>query len=112
MGNDWLRGAAQPVPPSGYHCDPKEPLPFLALASQKVDIGVYHMGISADPKLLAWFTAAHAQASARKLDLSARRSATPQIRREAKPHVPRTIMHLRGPGTLRPAKPAAAIVTP
>ncbi len=35
--------------PSGYHCDPKEPLPFLALASQKAHIGVNHMGIYADP---------------------------------------------------------------
>ena len=41
--------------PDGYHCDPSAPLPFLALASQKNFIAVYHMGIYGDPKLLAWF---------------------------------------------------------
>lgn len=41
--------------PSGYHCDPKLPLPFMNLASQKNHIGVYHMGIYSDPKLLKWF---------------------------------------------------------
>jgi hypothetical protein len=42
--------------PAGYHCDPKLPLPFLGIASQKHFIAVYHMGIYADPKLLKWFT--------------------------------------------------------
>jgi galactose-1-phosphate uridylyltransferase len=43
--------------PAGYHCDPKLPLPFMALASQKNSINFYHMGIYAIPELLAWFTA-------------------------------------------------------
>lgn len=55
--------------PAGYHCDPKLPLPFLALASQKQAISLYHMGLYADPELLAWFTAEHAKASAKKLDM-------------------------------------------
>jgi len=55
--------------PAGYHCDPKLPLPFLALASQKQAISVYHMGLYADAELLAWFTASHAKASAKKLDM-------------------------------------------
>ncbi len=55
--------------PAGYHCDPKLPLPFLAIASQKKFIAVYHMGIYADPKLLKWFTEAHAKASLKKLDM-------------------------------------------
>jgi hypothetical protein len=42
--------------PAGYHCDPKSPLPFLAIASQKNFIAVYHMGVYADPKLLKWLT--------------------------------------------------------
>lgn len=42
--------------PDGYHCNPKLPLPFLCLASQKNFIAVYHMGIYADKKLLDWFT--------------------------------------------------------
>ncbi|HUR66446.1 MAG TPA: DUF1801 domain-containing protein [Chitinophagaceae bacterium] len=55
--------------PAGYHCDPKQPLPFIGIASQKNFIAVYHMGIYADPKLLNWFTAAHAKASPKKLDM-------------------------------------------
>jgi hypothetical protein len=55
--------------PAGYHCNPKDPLPFMGLASQKHFIAVYHMGIYADPKLLKWFRDAHAKASAKKLDM-------------------------------------------
>ncbi len=55
--------------PAGYHCDPKLPLPFLSLASQKASINLYHMGLYADPALLAWFQAEHAKASPRKLDM-------------------------------------------
>ena len=55
--------------PPGYHCDPKQPLPFLHLASQKQSISVYHLGLYAEPALLAWFTEAHAKASPKKLDM-------------------------------------------
>jgi hypothetical protein len=55
--------------PAGYHCDPKLPLPFMGLASQKASINLYHMGLYADPALLTWFTEAHAKASKRKLDM-------------------------------------------
>lgn len=41
--------------PKGYHCDPKLPLPFMNIASQKNFIAVYHSGIYADPTLLNWF---------------------------------------------------------
>jgi len=41
--------------PDGYHADPKMPLPFINIASQKSHIAVYHMGIYADGDLLAWF---------------------------------------------------------
>ena len=41
--------------PAGYHCDPKQALPFLGIASQKQYVAVYHMGIYADPVLLKWF---------------------------------------------------------
>lgn len=41
--------------PAGYHCDPSAPLPFLAIASRKNFLAVYHMGIYADPKLQTWF---------------------------------------------------------
>lgn len=55
--------------PAGYHCTPTDPLPFMGLASQKNSINLYHMGIYADPKLLKWFTDAHAKASTKKLDM-------------------------------------------
>jgi uncharacterized protein YdhG (YjbR/CyaY superfamily) len=55
--------------PAGYHCDPKLPLPFLALASQKHFIAVYHMGLYTDDVLLAWFTKAYADLNIGKLDM-------------------------------------------
>ena len=55
--------------PPGYHCTPELPLPFISIASQKNFIAVYHMGVYSDPKLLNWFTAAHAKASPKKLDM-------------------------------------------
>jgi len=41
--------------PGGYHCNPKLPLPFLNIASQKNFVAVYHMGLYANKKLLDWF---------------------------------------------------------
>lgn len=55
--------------PAGYHCDPKLPLPFMGIASQKNFIAVYHMGVYCDPKLLKWFTDEYAKAGAGKLDM-------------------------------------------
>jgi hypothetical protein len=54
---------------SGYHCNPKEPLPFLSIASQKSHIALYHMGLYANHSLLDWFVAAYAKAGAGKLDM-------------------------------------------
>lgn len=55
--------------PAGYHCKPKQPLPFLGLASQKHFVAVYHMGIYADEALLKWFVDAYAQSCDTKLDM-------------------------------------------
>jgi hypothetical protein len=55
--------------PSGYHCDSKLPLPFLAIASQKNFNAVYHMGIYADEKLLNWFMEEYPKHSNQKLDM-------------------------------------------
>jgi uncharacterized protein YdhG (YjbR/CyaY superfamily) len=55
--------------PDGYHCDPKLPLPFLAIASQKNFIAVYHMGIYADEKLLQWFQNEYPKQCKTKLDM-------------------------------------------
>jgi hypothetical protein len=55
--------------PDGYHCDPKTPLPFMGMASQKNFIAVYHMGIYADPALYKWFTEEYKKVSKTKLDM-------------------------------------------
>jgi hypothetical protein len=38
--------------PNGYHVNPKEPMPFIALANQKGHIALYHLGIYAERLLL------------------------------------------------------------
>lgn len=55
--------------PAGYHCDPKLPLPFANIASQKNFIAFYHMGMYARPDLLKWFTAEYPKHSPAKLDM-------------------------------------------
>jgi len=55
--------------PSGYHCTPGSPLPFMGLASQKNFIALYHMGMYAKPELLDWFVAEFPKHSKRKLDM-------------------------------------------
>jgi hypothetical protein len=55
--------------PAGYHCDTKQPLPFLSVASQKNFIAVYHMGMYADQNLLNWFVAEYPKHSKAKLDM-------------------------------------------
>ena len=55
--------------PNGYHCDPKQALPFLSIASQKNFIAVYHMGIYSDPSLLEWFTTEYGKRVKGKLDM-------------------------------------------
>jgi Domain of unknown function (DU1801) len=57
------------VYPPGYHCDPKLPLPFMAIASQKNFIAFYHMGIYARPELLNWFTSEYPKHCKAKLDM-------------------------------------------
>ena len=55
--------------PAGYHCDPKLPLPFMAIASQKNFVAFYHMAIYADKQLHDWFTAEYPKHSKLKLDM-------------------------------------------
>ena len=55
--------------PSGYHCKPELPLPFMNLASQKNFIALYHMGIYAKKELLDWFVAEYPKHCKRKLDM-------------------------------------------
>ena len=55
--------------PAGYHCDPKLPLPFLNIASQKNFIALYHMGLYADKNLHDWFIAEYPNHAKTKLDM-------------------------------------------
>lgn len=54
--------------PAGYHCNPKLPLPFLNIASQKQHITLYHSGLNAG-KLLDWFTSEFEKVSSKKLNM-------------------------------------------
>jgi uncharacterized protein YdhG (YjbR/CyaY superfamily) len=54
--------------PPGYHCDPKQPLPFASLASQKSHMAVYLMGCYGSPEQESWFRDAWAK-TGKKLDM-------------------------------------------
>jgi hypothetical protein len=56
------------VYPAGYHCNPKQPLPFISVASQKQYVSLYHMGLYESP-LLQWFKAEWPKRTAAKLDM-------------------------------------------
>jgi Domain of unknown function (DU1801) len=55
--------------PPGYHCDPKQPLPFLGIASQKNFIALYSMSIYSLPEQLEWFHTEWPKHTSRKLDM-------------------------------------------
>ncbi|PKA98714.1 uncharacterized protein DUF1801 [Flavobacteriaceae bacterium MAR_2009_75] len=55
--------------PDGYHCNPKLPLPFINLASQKNYVALYHSGIYADKNLYDWFVSEYPKHSKRKIDM-------------------------------------------
>lgn len=55
--------------PKGYHCDPKLPLPFFSIASQKNSINIYHMGLYADKNLYDWFVEKYKSTVKTKLDM-------------------------------------------
>lgn len=55
--------------PDGYHCNPKLPVPFMNVASQKNFVAVYHMGMYAKKELLDWFVAEYPKHSKYKLDM-------------------------------------------
>ncbi len=55
--------------PNGYHCDPKLPLPFMNLASQKNFVALYHSGLYADSKLYDWFVSEYTEQCKYKLDM-------------------------------------------
>ena len=55
--------------PNGYHCNPKQALPFISIASQKNFIALHHMGIYADDNLLEWFESKYPKYTSTKLDM-------------------------------------------
>jgi len=54
--------------PAGYHCDPKQPLPYASLASQKSHMAVYLMCNYGEPRNEKWFREAWAK-TGKKLDM-------------------------------------------
>lgn len=54
--------------PPGYHCNPKEPLPFVGLANQKNHMGVYLFCLYMDETHMAWFNEAY-RATGKKMDM-------------------------------------------
>jgi len=56
------------VYPPGYHCDPRQPLPFACLASQKHYISIYLGCVYMNPEHEAWFREAWAK-TGKKLDM-------------------------------------------
>ena len=55
--------------PAGYHSNPKLPLPFISIASQKSHIALYHMGLYADKELLEWFISEYEKHFKSKIDM-------------------------------------------
>jgi hypothetical protein len=58
------------VYPSGYHCDPLQPLPYIALASQKNYMSLYLMGLYMRSDWKEAFESAY-RATGKKLDMGA-----------------------------------------
>lgn len=56
------------VYPSGYHCDPSQPVPFASLASQKNHMALYLMCIYGSPDEERWFREAWS-ATGKRLDM-------------------------------------------
>lgn len=56
------------VYPPGYHCNPEQPLPFAALASQKNHIALYLFCMYSDTAFESWFREAWTR-TGKKLDM-------------------------------------------
>jgi hypothetical protein len=66
MINYWV---PHRVFPAGYHVDPKQPLPFAGLASQKNYMSLYLMCIYWDTATAQWFEKAWAKSGKKKLNM-------------------------------------------
>lgn len=54
--------------PAGYHCDPKQPLPYAGMASQKNYMSLYLMGCYMSPESVKWLRTEWAK-TGKKLDM-------------------------------------------
>jgi len=54
--------------PKGYHCDPKQPLPFVNLGSQKNYMSLYLMSVYGSGEQASWFREEWAK-TGKKLDV-------------------------------------------
>jgi hypothetical protein len=110
--------------PPGYHCDPRQPLPFASLASQKNYMSVYLMGVYGDTGELRWFEDAWAK-TGKKLDMGKSCVRFKKVedlaldvigavikRMPAKKYVEQYQATLAAMGKGRPAKAAAAAEKP
>jgi len=57
--------------PKGYHCNPKLPLPYINLASQRNFIALHAMCVYGDSKLKEWFASEYPKYCKTKLDMGA-----------------------------------------
>lgn len=55
--------------PAGYHCNPKQPLPFISIGNTKSHISLHHLGLYGSPELLEWFQESYPAYSKTKLDM-------------------------------------------
>lgn len=54
---------------AGNHVNPKEPVPYISIASQKNYIAFYHMGIYSNGDVLLWFQNEYPRHAKMKLDM-------------------------------------------
>ena len=55
--------------PGGYQSNPKLPLPFVNIGSQKNYLVMHHLGLYADQELTGWLAAEYPKYSKTKLDM-------------------------------------------
>ncbi|MBL8235247.1 MAG: DUF1801 domain-containing protein, partial [Bryobacterales bacterium] len=77
LGEGYAEGMSYGMPgffvphslyPAGYHTDPRQPLPFASIASQKSHMAIYLMATYMKPGEEAWLRAAWAK-TGKKLDM-------------------------------------------
>ena len=55
--------------PDGYHCNPKQALPFISIVSQKNLLTIHHLGFYASQELSNWFRNEYSKHNQSKLDM-------------------------------------------